>query len=111
MSSVTFLNVLLVTGCPNKFGIRLEMFASEASIVYKKIVFCSKKLLFQPFLKTAKNENGFLSNFSPIFINLLNKLLHKTIGTKLLENSIFIFAVHKKGSKSNFLEQNTNFFL
>ena len=97
MSSATFLKVLLVTGCPNKFGIRLEMFASEASIVYEKNVFCSKKLLFQPFLKTAKNENGFLSNFAPISNNLLNKLLHKTIGTKMLKNSIFNFAVHKKG--------------
>ena len=47
------------TGCPNKFGIRLEMFASEASIVYQKNVLCSQKLLFEPFLRTAKSENGF----------------------------------------------------
>ena len=71
----------LLTGCPNKFEISSEMFASEASIVYKKkFVFCSKKLLFEPFLWTVKNENGFLSNFSPIFNNSLNKLLYKTIG-------------------------------
>ena len=31
------------------------------------------------------------------------------IGEKLPKNSIFIFAVHKKGSKSNFMEQNTFF--
>ena len=59
------------TGCPNKFGIMFyssKMFASEASIVYKKkFVFRSKKLLFQPFFWTVKNDNGFLSNFSPIF--------------------------------------------
>ena len=38
------------TGCPNKFGMYSEMFASEANYVYKKVVFCSKKLLFEPFL-------------------------------------------------------------
>ena len=85
------------------------MFAGEVSYVYKKIVFCSKNLLFEPFLKTAKNDNGFLSNFSPISNNLLNKLLHKTIGAKLLKNPFSFFADHKKGSKSNFLEQNTIF--
>ena len=42
--------VFSATRCPNKFGIRQEMFASEASYVYNKIVFCSKKLLFEPFL-------------------------------------------------------------
>ena len=41
------------TECPNMFGISSEMFASEVSIVYKKFVFRSKKLLFQPFLRTA----------------------------------------------------------
>ena len=75
----------------------------------KKIVFCSKKLLFQPFLGTARNDNGFLSHFSPISDNLLNKLLHKIIEEKLPKNSIFIFAVQKKGWKSNFMEQNTFF--
>jgi len=63
----------------------------------KKIVFCSKKLLFEPFLKTAKTVNGCLSHFSPISNNLLNRLLHKIIGEKLPKNSIFNFAVHKKG--------------
>ena len=51
----------------------------------------------------------FSSNFAPISTNLLNKLLHKTIGEKLLKNSIFNIAVHKNGSKSNFMEQNTFF--
>ena len=96
------------TGCPNKFGIGSDMFASEASLT-KKFVFRSKKLLFQPFLKTAKTENGFLSNFSPISWNLLNKLIHKIFGKKLPKNSICLFAVHKKGLKSNFMEQNTFF--
>ena len=94
------------TGCPNKFGIR---FVSETSIVYKKIVLCSKKLLIQPFLWTARNDNGFLSHFSPISNTLLNRLLHRIIGEKLPKNSSLIFAVHKKGWKSNFLEQNTFF--
>ena len=66
-------------------------------------------MLSEPFSWTARIENGLLSNFSPISNNLLNKLLHNTIGEKLLENSIFNCAVHKKASKSNFLEQNTFF--
>ena len=97
------------TGCPNKLGIRSKLHASEASIVCKKNVLCSKKLLFQPFLWTARNDNGFLSNFSPISNNLLYKLLHRIIGEKLPKNSSLIFAVHKKGSKSNFMEQNKFF--
>ena len=111
MSSVTFLNVLLVTGCPNKFGIRLEMFASEASIVYEKNVFCSKKLLFQPFLKTAKYENGFLSNFAPISNNLLIILLLKTIGEKLLKNSIFNSCSSQKRLKKQFFGAKYIFFI
>ena len=57
------------SGCSNKIWIRSEIFASEASNVYKKIEFRSKKMLFQPFWWTARNENGFLSNFSPISWN------------------------------------------
>ena len=51
----------------------------------------------------------FLSNFSPIVLcsNLFSKLVE--IGAKLLKNPFSFFAVHKKGSKSNFLEQNTYF--
>ena len=45
-----FFNNRIYRGCPNKIGIHSEMFASEASYVYKKIVFCSKKMLFEPFL-------------------------------------------------------------
>ena len=33
------------------------------------------------------------------------------IGEKLLKNPLSFLAVHKKGWKSNFLEQNTNFFV
>ena len=43
---IQFQPQMVITGCPNKFGIRSEMFASKASIVYKKIVFCSKKKCF-----------------------------------------------------------------
>ena len=55
------------TGCPNKFGIHSEMFASEARYVYKKIVFRSKKLLFQPFFLNCKTENGFLKQLFSIY--------------------------------------------
>ena len=85
------------------------MLASKASYVYKIFLFWSKKLLFQPFLSTARTDNGFLSHFFPFSNNLLHKLLHRIIGERLPKNSIFIFAVHKKGSKSNFMEQNTFF--
>ena len=51
----------------------------------------------------------FLSNFFPISNNLLNKLLHKIIGEKLLKSPVALFTVDKKGSKSNFMEQNTFF--
>ena len=79
----------------------------RSELLFRKNVFCSMKLLFEPFLWTAKMKMEFLSNLSPISNNLLNKLLHKTIGGKLLKNSIFNFAVDKKGWKSNFMEQNT----
>ena len=51
----------------------------------------------------------YLSNFSPIVLcsNLFNKLFE--IGEKLLTNPLSFFTVHKKGWKSNFLEQNTFF--
>ena len=79
--------------------------------IFRKNVFCSIKLLFEPFLWTAKLKMEFLSNFSPIVLcsNLFSKLFE--IGEKLLKNPFSFFAVHKKGWKSNFLEQNTNFFL
>ena len=77
------------------------MFASEARYVYKKkIVFCSKKLLFQPFLGTARNDNGFLSHFSPISDNLLNKLLHMIIGEKLLKKAFSFLQFTKKAQKA-----------
>ena len=82
-------------GVPTSLESAQKCLRAKRASFTKKFVFRSKKLLFQPFLKTAKNENGFLSNFSPISNNLLNKLLHKRIGAKLLKNSIFIFAVHK----------------
>ena len=105
------------TGCPNKFRILFwssEMNVSEASIVYKryeKIVLCSKKLLFQPHLWTAKLKMEFFSHFAPIALcsNLFSKLLE--IGEKLLKNPCSFFAVYQKGWTSNFLERNTNFFV
>ena len=52
----------------------------------------------------------FFNDFAPIVLcsNLFTKLFE--IGEKLLKNPFSFVAVHKKGSKSNFLEQNT-FFL
>ena len=51
----------------------------------------------------------FLGNFSPIILcsNLFSKLFE--IGEKLLKNPFSFLTVHKKGSKSNFLERNTIF--
>ena len=51
----------------------------------------------------------FWVNFLPIILcsNLFSKLFE--IGEKLLKNPLSFLAVHKKGSKSNFLEQNTIF--
>ena len=74
-----------------------------------KNVFCSKKLLFDPFLWTAKMIMEFFGNFSPIILcsDLLGKLFE--IGGKLLNNPLSFLAVYKKGWKSNFLEQNTIF--
>ena len=46
------------TGCPNHFS-SSEMIASEVSIVYEKNVFRSLKLLFKPYLKTAKIKKAF----------------------------------------------------
>ena len=96
-------------GFPNKFGTDQKLcseahnFLQTKRATFTKInVFHSKKIRFEPFLWTARHENGFLSNFSPISNNLLNRLLHKIIGEKLLQNSIFIFTVHRKGSKCNF---------
>ena len=56
------------TGCPNKFGIGLEMFASEASIVYEKNAFRPQKLLFQPFFMNCKYQNGFKKHYSLIYL-------------------------------------------
>ena len=42
-----FLNKLVCnTGCPNKFGIGSNMFASETSIVYKKSLYFAPKNCF-----------------------------------------------------------------
>ena len=90
------------TGCPNKFRISSKLLASEASIVCKKIVLCSKKLLFQPFLWTARKDSGFLSHFSPISDNLLNKLLHKIIGEKCLKIPFSFLQFAKNAEKGIF---------
>ena len=77
--------------------------------ILRKNVFCSIKLLFEPFLWTAKMKMEFLGNFSPIIIcsNLFSKL--SEIGDKAAIKSIIILTVYIKGSKRYFLEQNTIF--
>ena len=66
----------------------------------KKYVLCSIKLLFEPFFANCEIKNGFLSNFSPITNNLLNKLLHKTIGEKFLKIPFSFLQFTKNGSKA-----------
>ena len=44
------------TGCPNKFGIGSEMFASEASIVYKKVCISLQKIAFSAFFWKLQNQ-------------------------------------------------------
>ena len=64
---------------------------------FRRNVFCSKKLLFAPYLWTAKLKMEFFSNFAPIVlcINLSSKF-HE-IGEKLLKNPFSVLAVFKKG--------------
>ena len=72
----------LNTGCPNKFGIMFwssEMNGSEVNIVYEsyeKFVFCSIKLLFQPYFLSCKIENSFLKQLFSIILcsNLFSKM-------------------------------------
>ena len=84
------------TGCPNKFAIRSEMFASKANYVYKKNVFRSKKLLFEPFFPELQIENGLLKQ---LFFNLLNKFQHKI---KFLKGTFLILQFDKKAQKAIF---------
>ena len=81
----------------------------RSELCFAKNVFCSKKLLFAPFLWTAKLKMDFFSILVPIILcsNLFSKLFE--IGEKWLKNPFSFLAVYKKGAKSNFLEQNTVF--
>ena len=56
------------TGCPNKFGISQEMFASEASIVYKKVCISLHKIAFLAFFENCKYDFGI---FKQLFSNCL----------------------------------------
>ena len=93
------------TGCPNKFGIMFwssEMNVSEASIVYesyKKIVFCSKKLLFQPYFLSCKIENGFLKQLFPYSYVVIYLVKWRKVSSK----SYFYFCSSgKKAEKAIF---------
>ena len=66
---------------------------------FKKIVFRSKKLLFQPFFLNCKNENGFLKQR---FSNWQNKLLHKTIESGCFKKAFSFCSWRKKAEKENF---------
>ena len=80
---------------------RVRFFRERSELcLQKKIVFCSKKLLFQPFLWTAKNDNGFVSNFSPISNNLLNKLLKRQLEQSCLKIPFSILQFTKKAQKA-----------
>ena len=78
------------------------MLASEASIVFKKICILLQKIAFSAFFVNCKNENGFLSNLSPISKDLINKLLHKMIGEKLLKDPFSILQLTKKAKLAIF---------
>ena len=78
-----FLPELELQGVLTSLGYTKKCLRAKRATFTKKFVFCYKKLLFQPFLRSAKNDNGFVSNFSPISNNLLNELLHKIIGEKV----------------------------
>ena len=106
--SFLFFCLFSSTGCPNMFGIGSEV-CERSEHRLRKIVFCSKKLCFQPYLWTARNENGFFSNFSPIVLcsNLFSELFE--IGKSCFKNPLLFFAVHKKGLKHIFLERNKIF--
>merc|ERR1711953_316015 len=72
--------------------------------------FAPKNCFFSLFCELQTMKMEFFSNFAPIVLcsNLFSALL--IIGEKLLKNPFSFLAVYKKGSKSNFLEQNTIFF-
>ena len=81
-------------------GRRRKAMVNEDDPILKLLKFTKncillQKIAFLAFFENCKIGNGFLSNYFPISNNLLSKLLHKTIGEKLLKNSIFNFAVDK----------------
>ena len=96
---------IIVQGVPTglEWTFNVMFWSSEmiASNVYKKSksVFCSKKLLFQPFFQNCKMKMAFWSNFTPlsyVVIHLVNR-------RKVAWKSHFYFAVHvKKASKAIF---------
>ena len=77
----------------------------------KKVCIMLLKIAFSAFFVNCKIKNGFFSNFSPISNNLLNKLLHKIIGEKLLKNSIFNSCSSQKRLKKQFFEAKYIFFI
>ena len=85
-------------------GLKTMFWYSDAcersELRFGKNVFCSLKLLFQPFLWTAKLKMEFLSNCSPIILcsNLFSRLLE--IGEKLLKNPFLILQFTKKAEKA-----------
>ena len=87
-----------VLGVPTSLGDTQKFLrAKRATFTKKKNVFCSKKLLFQPFFLNCKIENGLLMQFFSIILcsNLFSKLFE--IGEKLLKNPFTFLAVFGKG--------------
>ena len=61
-----------------------------------------QKIDFSAFFVNCKNEKGFLSNLSPISNDLINKLLHKMIGEKLLKDPFSILQLTQKAKLTIF---------
>ena len=90
-------------GCPNKSGTMFwssELFANESWKVYEKMYFAPKNC----FLSIFCELQNWKSVIDPIFS-------WSDLFSKLEKIRTFILQLSKKCSKSNFLEQNTNFFV
>ena len=77
----------------------------------KKMYFAPKNCFLSLFCELQEMKMDFWNNFSPISNNLLNILLHKTIGEKLLKNSIFNSCSSQKRLKKQFFGAKYIFFI
>ena len=89
---------------------RLRNVCEQSEHRLQKNCILLQKNAFSAFFENCKIENGFLSNFFPISNNLLNKLLHKTIGVKLLK-ILFSFQQFLKKAEKAFFWSKIHFFV